>query len=71
MSTLRGMIGRRIRYETRTGTIRTGRLTAVRTHQIQLGPNTYDLPSELICDRDETDATAVVDVIRIEVLPAD
>ena len=70
LSTMRAMVGRRIQYETKGGTIRSGRLTALRSHTIRLGGNAYEIPLELVCDGDETDATLIWDVIRIDVLPA-
>ncbi|MFA5123015.1 hypothetical protein [Zavarzinia sp.] len=70
LSTIKALIGRRVRYETVSGTIRTGRLTGLRVHPLKIGGSVYEIPSELICDNDETDATAILDVIRIEVIPA-
>lgn len=70
LATLRGLVGRKIKYETKQGTVRTGRLTSLKTSTILIGGSPYEIPTELTCDRDETDATALLDLIRIDVIPA-
>lgn len=69
LSAMRAMIGRQLQYETAQGTVRTGKLTGVKTSKISIGGNVFELPTEFACDHDETDAVPLSQVIRIDPQP--
>lgn len=58
-------LGSRVAIDSREGVIRTGRLTAIRTHDIKCDGEKVHFPHELILDDDDRDPIPVGQIVGI------